>query len=521
MIALIMLLMNNESKIITSYQHLCNTQGPEAFKKFYKHLFSQDLNYNDSYLDHLEKPNKFLHSFIWNKLNFLDLNQSILLKLNSNNYFSSLCLPKIYIKSLEEQFELQLHHLLSEIRWLFFVAWNFAKENKIIFSSIYNLLTTKRKLTSDDLFFFDIPPKLNKTNFKDSVFYKLNLHEDSPDLVNVFNNFKTDERTFYQYKFQNSVTPFSLKEQNFKSAKKLFFLYLKLLFRRHHQLGYLIFSELYFSEICKEESLVIFCKNYFQSQSRFNYCPLWAFSNSSINTTLIFYSSNTAEIKFKNKISYIFNATYELLFYKNIVFLEGDINTPKLLKENYNITNANFSHIKFFTWEPSSLKYKATSNSKKKFKLAIFNIEPRILSHNAVIGLNEIYRFDYDVQNKFLQDIVDCSKDLKIDLVYKIKRDQKFLDKKYMDDLYSLSKQTNFELLESETSIEDLVNASNLVISFPYTSASIICPEKSLYYDPTELLDGNDGASQGILLIQNKSDLLQTINLHYNQFFSI
>ena len=44
---------------------------------------------------------------------------------------------------------------------------------------------------------------------------------------------------------------------------------------------------------------------------------------------LDFYSSNTAEIKIKNKDSYLFNSSYSLIDYNNIILLKNDINTKK------------------------------------------------------------------------------------------------------------------------------------------------------------------------------------------------
>ena len=74
-----------------------------------------------------------------------------------------------------------------------------------------------------------------------------------------------------------------------------------------------------------------------------------------------------------------------------------------------------------------------------------------------------------------------------------------------------LEKNKRYLSLENNISVEYLIKNSKLVISFPYTSTSIIAKKlgvPTIYYDPSGLIDINEkNFSHGIDVLNNTADL--------------
>lgn len=127
----------------------------------------------------------------------------------------------------------------------------------------------------------------------------------------------------------------------------------------------------------------------------------------------------------------------------------------------------------------------------------------------------EYFEYNNNLSSKFLEDIADCCKIAKINMVHKRKRIQgKRVLKSYMSVINALSRSNYYHSINTEISPIKVIKGSIGVISFPYTSAAYIAKElnkPTVYYDPSNTLDVNNFASHNIVLIKGKNNLLEWI----------
>ena len=78
-----------------------------------------------------------------------------------------------------------------------------------------------------------------------------------------------------------------------------------------------------------------------------------------------------------------------------------------------------------------------------------------------------------------------------------------------------LKNQFNVIEVDNNFAIEKIIYNSDISISMPFTSPSIIAKylkKKSIYYDPTSLIDINDPNSSGVEIISGKDNLDKFFN---------
>ena len=72
-------------------------------------------------------------------------------------------------------------------------------------------------------------------------------------------------------------------------------------------------------------------------------------------------------------------------------------------------------------------------------------------------------------------------------------------------------------VLDPDISAKRLIEKSDITISFPFTSTSLIAKflsKKTIYYDPTGLISKNDNGNSGVLLISRKNELKKWFKSH-------
>ena len=162
-------------------------------------------------------------------------------------------------------------------------------------------------------------------------------------------------------------------------------------------------------------------------------------------------------------------------------------------------------------WFQSS---KATKELVKNKSIAIFDVSPYRDSIYSIIGIPDTY---YRSNNniKFINDIIEIASKYNYIVKFKQKRDLKnSFELNYNNYIKKIKLNKNIQFIESNISAFDVIESSELVVSMPFTSTSIIAKEygyKSAYYDPTGNLYKNDPAAHGVLLLSNKIELEQWI----------
>ena len=94
----------------------------------------------------------------------------------------------------------------------------------------------------------------------------------------------------------------------------------------------------------------------------------------------------------------------------------------------------------------------------------------------------------------------------------KIKRPavEEYHHKLYIKYLFNLKQKKNVFLVDSDVAPIRLINSTSKSISMPFTSTSIIAKyynKITCFYDPINILNKSDRATQGVDLISGKNEL--------------
>jgi polysaccharide biosynthesis PFTS motif protein len=142
--------------------------------------------------------------------------------------------------------------------------------------------------------------------------------------------------------------------------------------------------------------------------------------------------------------------------------------------------------------------------------VAVFDVIPHRSSSYQTMGAE----FEFYVPEtciKFLQDIQQIAKDAGYMMLWKRKRKIGSLaHARYRYISERLSETENVIIVDPDISAYRVIEASTRVVSMPFTSTALIARElgkPSCYYDPTGLIQKEDGAAHGIVIIRGVEEL--------------
>jgi len=149
--------------------------------------------------------------------------------------------------------------------------------------------------------------------------------------------------------------------------------------------------------------------------------------------------------------------------------------------------------------------------------IAVFDVQPFRSSYYQSLAPE----FDYykpNVANQFLFDIRETLKNINCYMAHKRKREiGKSVHPHYTLAIKELELSTNYIRIDPDHSALSLIQKCDVVISMPYTSTALLArhaDKPSIYYDPSGLLQKDDPAAHGILIIQDKDELANWLDLH-------
>ena len=151
------------------------------------------------------------------------------------------------------------------------------------------------------------------------------------------------------------------------------------------------------------------------------------------------------------------------------------------------------------------------NNITPKKYIIVFDVQPFRDYYYPLIGIKDEY-YTFQTNKLFLRDIEKVSSELNINVIIKRKRLSNKVSKEYLNLINKISQNRNWIEMDPRVSGFSAIRAINpiAIISMPYTSAAIITKQKStksIYYDPTNKLDPNFYANNGLSLVQNYNDL--------------
>lgn len=278
-------------------------------------------------------------------------------------------------------------------------------------------------------------------------------------------------------------------------------LYELLIFRWWHILIYdetSILMRLFYSrkEFLAEEYL--FSNSYYLNR------PLWTYEAKRYGSkiTLFFYSTNC--VNFENEIGKSIN-----------VIGYNSINWPNyLVWDNYQ-----YDFVRKVTLGESNIdivgpiwlqSYFSISEIKRLKTIAIFDVTPvRDIIFSSLGSPIDYYRSTNNI--KFLNDIAEIGTKYGFKILFKQKRQIGIHSElKYRNFIIKFLKRDNVELINSDVSAIELIKVSDMSLSMPFTSTSVIAKEygyKTAFYDSTGTLRKNDKAAHGIKVISDISEL--------------
>ena len=152
-----------------------------------------------------------------------------------------------------------------------------------------------------------------------------------------------------------------------------------------------------------------------------------------------------------------------------------------------------------------------------KKRLLVFDVQPMRSSYYQSLGLNYEY---YVPENaiSFLDDIDRLSIMFNLEIVFKRKRLNPFVDKVYLKKLDQLSSSPRWLITNPENDAALLLEKSQPIasISVPYTSTAIITSSygtPTIYYDNTRKLDVKFSANNGIVVLNDLKSLSEWFTL--------
>ena len=521
-------------------------KNPNEIKKIgilYKKLFDIEYNFDEKLLSNyifLNKSNALI--VLKNKLKnifFTNSNRVSYCFLNQfystfarKKYFTKFFLPMCdeQIKFIKANTDIKLSiwkcKLLFLILTLRHLSMGFIFGLKSLLLSLIHIIFKRTKKPTSRHIFFDVEmTKEDIANLKsgDDLFIVKKFLKKFRVNKNIIINIKPKNKkiNFYKNKIDYSGYSFYFKNNPYPNIEKVsnFFKYLfwfnlsflicvkDLLFFKNWLNSFLFFeavkSKLFqYSE--KDQIPYIIIVPYNGSINR----SLWTldFKKNIKRSYMFFYSTNGDGYKTKfhnpNNVS---NWWGELDYEHFLVWDKYQANT---LKKYLKVKKP-----KVITIGPMLSSCSETNdmiNLTKKF-IVIFDIVPERFSYNFFISYS-IIKPKHIIN--FQNDILKIASELNVVVLHKIKRRRSdtIVSKSYIKNILNLKKFNNYKQINENQSIETLVKKSKGVISFPYTSTSLIAKymkTPTVYYDSSKsLIDIEEKIqSHGIKIINNVEEL--------------
>lgn len=152
--------------------------------------------------------------------------------------------------------------------------------------------------------------------------------------------------------------------------------------------------------------------------------------------------------------------------------------------------NQDFKSIDIVDYFPFTGKY--ISILKKKKTISIFPVTPFQDKYIfEYMSGNHYYNLDNSIN--FLNHILNCIKNDEVQIIIKLKRDNPHMHDEYKKFIDNLKKDEKINIIDPNISAKSIVVKSDLVISSPYTSTSLIANH---YKIPTIFYDSSSGLTQ-------------------------
>jgi polysaccharide biosynthesis PFTS motif protein len=441
------------------------------------------------------------------------LNKKILFTLAKNKKLVY-PLPLQYLKIIEKN-GVMVSYSLSSINFFFYIFKIFLvsifSQFKIIYKLLYNkkFFSTKKYIQFVDLDYKCLPQDSADIDSFNIINWFIKKRITNNDLTTIKHNVTKSKKIFINDIEVSEYTSFFPPIFLLNRIKYFSWIIFSLLRISLEMLFFNWWHILIYNETSITMNLIYSQKKYLAeeyvfSNSSYINRPLWTYEAIRYGSkiTLFFYSTNCEN--FEN----INGDSFEVIGYNSM-------NWPNYLVWD----NFQFDFIKRVANNKSNIEIvgpiwfqssKSIIKLKKNKTIAVFDVTPFRDSIFSYLGIpNDYYRSKNNIT--FLNDIQDIGNKYGFKILFKQKRDIGFKSElKYRNFIRLFVKRNNVELINHDVSASELIECSEMSLSMPFTSPSIIAKEygfKTAFYDSTGLLNKNDKGAHGIKIISDKSEL--------------
>ena len=443
-----------------------------------KNSFSKNIILNYLLANNFNKFILITYSLFLYKSAFAPLPNFLINKINTkikilNKYFSTffffIFIFKCYLSCI--QFFIKIN--------IFFIAKS--KINKKNYKLVY------LSSVGDGNFFFEKDTNNIFTWFKKNIFDNkgkyLIIHSNGK-----YKNDITYENLLIKYSefpFLNSISFKSIIKINFDMIKLLLINLFNLFNFNKHWFDLIILKEYFISNCFKYSEFIP--RAFYFNNSDYLSRPLWSYLHKNLSTYFYFYSTNYKNLKPSMPyFTYGFkNANWPFYYLWSISHLK-ELQLKKTNSFKYKIISSpiSFSDNSHFINKP---------NTKT---ISLFNVQPLAKEYLIDYSLDHHdYYFNENNLISFYKILISFIENLGIKCFIKEKRLNNRVSNDYINYINHIKKLSFIEYVPEECSTLKVIKSSNLVISIPYSSPSIIAKSlnvKSIYFDPTNKLIANN-----------------------------
>jgi polysaccharide biosynthesis PFTS motif protein len=271
----------------------------------------------------------------------------------------------------------------------------------------------------------------------------------------------------------------------------------------------LLLRDSFFSKIIDLNKGKGIAVQYLFHNSNWIYRPLWTYTAEKYNSEIYFYfySTNIERFKTASNNNKIVNSWNIVTWPNYLVWDEYQVDFVSKISK-FPINTKIVGPIYFVFSEKNNINITQKS-------IAIFDVQPVRSTYYESLGLDQDY-YVPEVANVFLSDVFESVSSLNFPIAFKRKRNiGKLAHYKYVNELNRISKEYNFLNINPSIPAELIIANAKAVISMPFTSTALVGKQlgkPSVFYDPSGLVLKDDPAAHGILVINNKADLMDWLN---------
>ena len=428
--------------------------------------------------------------------------------------------PKEWLDKISEYNVLRLR-VISIFNVIMFSFSRILKSMYLFYIIILNNLKKTKPYTKDHLntaHFFDLVegciPISKSENQVNIINWYINWNKKLPNLNSISSNLKF--KNYYNIKnlqYSDNGDPIRFVGSNYELFKFIIFYLIDLI----SSFGFLIIGNSANAIMLPE--LIMYrcvqflgwknnCGHYLFHYTWTIYRPLWTYLAEDRGSRItIYFTSLTATLESpfgenNNSFDYLPSSWPEYVVWSS--------DHKKEIKK-YCLFNPKIfvkSNVPFKSFEEKNI------NLHKK-NILIFDIEPQKLSRyiqsTGFSAHAEYIYYNKFMFKKFFNNILRVASENGFHVFLKRKRnlydEENYSYKKLIK---SLEKRNNFESLDPNLNIINLIKHANVVIGSPFTSVPFIAKQmgiKSIYYDPTDYVFKNDINSNNVKLITNFNEL--------------